>query len=172
MMKPRPWILAALFALAPAAATANPYMFYYYGPEAFSVPAPTSTPYMFHYFGPQAFTASPATPPAFYWFQTMPPPSAFLGGRSFNITTNELTDGYVVNLYLQDIDPSEIEMKVSGNMLVFERTAAGGGSGMGGFSFGGSTFHWSVPLPADADLSRINGRVQPEGIQLFIPKKW
>jgi HSP20 family molecular chaperone IbpA len=137
-------------------------MFFYQGyPTVPLYPMPS----MFFY-----YPIPPAGAPTMSWFQSMPSSSAFAGGASYNVITDETPTGYVVNLFLKGVDPREIDMKAQGNTLVFERTATSGTSGTGSYSFGFGSFHWTVPLPANADLSRMNGRVQPEGIQIFIPK--
>ena len=138
---------AALVTVAfSAAATATPFAFPGYGPQGYGIPG-GATPYP-----PQAMNF------------------AMSGGSSFVVHTSESPQGYLVRLFLQGVDPREVSMRVSGNLLVFERATATGQTGMGGFTFGASTFNWSVPLPADADVSAISGQVQPEGIQMFIPR--
>lgn len=139
------WIVGALLTAACGATHALPY-------QAQNMPYP------------------PMASPFPYGAQAMQMPGSFATGNAFQVTARELPGGYLINLYLQGIDPREINMSVADGMLLIERTSTTGITDAGGFSFSASSFNWRLPLPPDVDISQFKGQVVPAGIQLFIPR--
>ncbi len=151
-MTAKPTMLAVLLVLALPAAWGSPDWGY---PQGHS------------YFHSHQYTMPLYGPPAAYAGQ--PGQESVGGAWSYGVNSREVPGGYLIELALRGIAPSEIQMQVRDGALVFERRQSSVGSGQGSFSFG--SFFWTLPLPADADVSRAEGRADQNGIRLFIPKK-